>query len=106
MYKDLVTAYHTTVYNIEELEAVNTGLKLCSHWMNADSLLPLLEPPSTATPTSIPTTVQPARKPRLKLVRATKSNNQDKRLGFSLLKDSFLLLCSFSLKPRLTCTGP
>lgn len=67
MCKDLATAYHT-VYNTEELEAVNTGLKLCSHWMNADSLLPLLEPPSTATPTSIPSTVQPARKPRLKLV--------------------------------------
>lgn len=68
MYKDLAPAYHTTVYTIEELEAVNTGLKFCSHWMDAGSLLPLLEPPSTATPSSIPATMPPARKPRLKAV--------------------------------------
>ena len=68
MYKDLATVYHTIVYNIEELEAVSIGLELCRHWMNTDSLLPILEHPSTATATTIPTTMQSIRKPRLKIL--------------------------------------
>ena len=88
MYKDLATAYHTTVYNIEELEAVHTGLKFCSHWMEADSLLPLLEPPSTATPSSIPTTMQPARKPRLKVVsKGHKGEGNGTPLQYSCLEN-------------------
>lgn len=99
MYKDWATVYHTIVHNIEELEAASIGLELCRHWMNTDSLLPILEHLSTATPTTIPTTMQSIRKPRLKILsNVQKSNNQDKHLGFSLLKNPFPLLCLFFIK--------